>query len=401
MASTNEPRRVAPSERRPGRSRPEGRGDPVLTLAAWAFLAIGLAFLAAGLRSGSHTRAFIARAEVATGTVIADRGTPVIRFRTAEGAEWTFRGGVTSDPPAFDAGEQVEILYDPAHPADARLRTFAQLWFDAAILSGLGAIFALIGGGILGARMLRARSREALRRDGPRPRPRRRDRDGDLVIVGVMLLFLAGGLLFLSIGVLDLRRNQVLVEGRERATGTVIAKERGWPVVRFRAADGVERTFVDTRNEDFSPSLGEAVPVLYAPADPRVACVRTFGDLWGLGIAFAGMGGAFAAVGAGVLLALAVRSLSRASLRRRGLRVRGRLVRVEQDATLEVNGKHPWRIVCTWRDPRTGREHVLRSDRIWADPRPSLRGRTELTWFVDPSDPRRHAVDLEFLEPSA
>jgi hypothetical protein len=380
------------------RARSGGGMALIEALAPWLFLAMGLGFLAFGIRDGLRTRAFIARAERTTGTVISGRSTPVVRFETADGVSHTFRGRVSSNPPAFDVGEQVEVLYDPADPGDARLRGPMQLWFGFAVVSLLGAIFALIGCGQLTVRALGARARARLRRGAP-PRPARPRRpEGESVLTKVMLLFLGGGLLFLSIGVLDLRRSQALAAGRERAMGRVIAIEHGRPMVRYRAADGVERTVEDTRNEDFPPSVGDEVPVLYLPADPRVASVRTSGDLWGLGIGFAAMGGAFAALGGGVLLVRAARSFSRGALRRRGRLVHARLVRVERNVQLEVNGAHPWRIVCTWTDPATGRQHLLRSQNLWRDPRPALAGRMDVPWFVDPRDPRRHVVDLGFLE---
>lgn len=39
-----------------------------------------------------------------------------------------FTGSVGSDPPGFDIGEGVTVLYDPANPKSARIDAFFQLW---------------------------------------------------------------------------------------------------------------------------------------------------------------------------------------------------------------------------------------------------------------------------------
>ena len=79
---------------------------------------------------------------------------------TRSGNPVEFTGSVGSSPPAFDVGEPVAVLYDPAEPEEARIDSFFQLWFAALILGGIGLVFASIGGsGALAA--LRARTRSA------------------------------------------------------------------------------------------------------------------------------------------------------------------------------------------------------------------------------------------------
>jgi hypothetical protein len=83
---------------------------------------------------------------------------PRVRYVTRSGNPVEFTGSVGSSPPAFDVGEAVGVLYDPAAPEKARIDTFFQLWFPSLLLGGIGLVFAAIGGGgALAA--LRARTR--------------------------------------------------------------------------------------------------------------------------------------------------------------------------------------------------------------------------------------------------
>lgn len=120
------------------------------------FLLIGLGLLGGAAYLVLDTRADIARAETAAGTVIdligrrdSDGDTiyyPHVRYVTRSGETVEFTASVGSSPPAFDVGEPVSVLYDPAAPTEARIDSFFQLWFGAVILGGIGLVFIVIGG---------------------------------------------------------------------------------------------------------------------------------------------------------------------------------------------------------------------------------------------------------------
>lgn len=150
-------------------------------------IAVVMALVGAGMLAGSaalalRTRAFLARAEGAAGTVTRlERSEstdsdnrrsvyyyPYVRFELPSGEVHEFRGGTGSNPPAWAIGERVDVLYDPARPAEARIRGFSSLWLGSVILGGLGLLFALVGGGIFGVRWLGARRAGALRQGGTR-----------------------------------------------------------------------------------------------------------------------------------------------------------------------------------------------------------------------------------------
>ncbi|HRQ36437.1 MAG TPA: DUF3592 domain-containing protein [Chloroflexota bacterium] len=64
---------------------------------------------------------------------------PIVEFRVA-GQTYTFDSGNASDPPRYDVGEQVEVIYDPNNPQRAEVvgGIFWLLW------AGLAGLFVVI-----------------------------------------------------------------------------------------------------------------------------------------------------------------------------------------------------------------------------------------------------------------
>lgn len=52
---------------------------------------------------------------------------PVIEF-DAGGQTYSFEGGNASDPPAYEAGETVEVIYDPSDPSTAQINKWTERW---------------------------------------------------------------------------------------------------------------------------------------------------------------------------------------------------------------------------------------------------------------------------------
>ena len=73
---------------------------------------------------------------------------PLVRFKAPAGQIIEFTPSSSSSPPAYQAGESVEVFFNPSNPQDARLNGFFALWGGAAITGGLGLVFLLVAIGM-------------------------------------------------------------------------------------------------------------------------------------------------------------------------------------------------------------------------------------------------------------
>jgi hypothetical protein len=70
---------------------------------------------------------------------------PIIRFADKAGQEHTLYSTSGSFPPAYEVGERVSVLYDPANPKEAKVNSFTGLWLLPLILGILGGLELLAG----------------------------------------------------------------------------------------------------------------------------------------------------------------------------------------------------------------------------------------------------------------
>lgn len=68
---------------------------------------------------------------------------PVIEFE-ANGQTYSFESSNASSPPAYDVGEQVSVLYDPADPNTAQINKWSERWLMPVILVPAMILTALI-----------------------------------------------------------------------------------------------------------------------------------------------------------------------------------------------------------------------------------------------------------------
>jgi hypothetical protein len=149
----------------------------VLKLLGWIFGSIGLAMLIIAAILVGNSQSFSEKATRAAGVVVeldpsySSDGTtyaPIVRFLTTEEQEVVFRSSVSSSPPSYEVGEQVEVLYDPANPDDAVIDSVWQVYLAPMIVGFVGGVFFLIGGGMLGGLLIARRRRERLQAIGHR-----------------------------------------------------------------------------------------------------------------------------------------------------------------------------------------------------------------------------------------
>jgi hypothetical protein len=169
------------------------------------------------------------------------------------------------------------------------------------------------------------------------------------------------------------------------------------PVVEFTIPTGPRVEFTSSvGSRPPAYRVGESVMVLYDPADPHKARIKSFFSLWfGFIIVFA-LGLIFAVVGLGMILVPA-RNRRRAEwLRLNGRRMKTSITAVERNTSLHVNGRYPYRIVPQGPDAGGKTVRVYQSQNIWFDLSEYIKNET-IDVLVDPGNPKRYVMDIDFL----
>lgn len=210
------------------------------------------------------------------------------------------------------------------------------------------------------------------------------------IFAGIGGLFFVAAVVFV---VLEVRFERTALH----STGEVVALRRSSkggraPDVAFTAVDG--REHVHRSNVYSTPSyeVGDVVPIAYDPTDPDSAIIDSFSGRWLLPTIFGGIGLVDLLVGGSLLWLRARRKREIAWLLREGTRVMARVVAVEEDPKVRVNGKRPWIIRCEATLPGEAGPRRFTSRRFWYDPTDRVAGKT-LPVHYDPQDPGRSVVD--------
>jgi hypothetical protein len=169
------------------------------------------------------------------------------------------------------------------------------------------------------------------------------------------------------------------------------------PVVEFTTATGKHIEFVSSVGSS-PPSyrVGEAVKVLYHPADPQRARIKSFFQLWfGFLIVFA-LGLVFATIGLGMIFVRRRGKVRAEWLRQHGRRMKTAFKGVELNQSLRVNGRSPYQIVSQFSDPASHTVRLFQSENIWFDPSEYIKGEA-IDVLVDPNDAKKYVMDISFL----
>jgi hypothetical protein len=68
---------------------------------------------------------------------------PVISYNV-DGRSYTYESSNSSDPPAFEVGEKVAILYRPNAPDDVKIDAWSDLWMLPVMLGAGGLVVAIV-----------------------------------------------------------------------------------------------------------------------------------------------------------------------------------------------------------------------------------------------------------------
>lgn len=118
------------------------------------FILIGIAVVISGILAMLKVRRQLAGSAKAMGTVIAFgriQGKsgylycPQVEFAIPSGQIIKFQSELGSQPPAYNVGQQVEVVYTVTNPNKAEIDSMMALWFAPGCMSLMGLAFLFLG----------------------------------------------------------------------------------------------------------------------------------------------------------------------------------------------------------------------------------------------------------------
>ncbi len=138
-------------------SSPCGR---IVRIIACVLLAVGALFLLGSAWSYSNSQEKLNTWMRTTGTIVelvhnsggsdgSSTYCPRFTFVSDDGHQHSVTSTTGSNPPAFQVGQEVEVLYSPEKPAEAEINSFLELYFLCCALGFFGLVDVLLGGVLL------------------------------------------------------------------------------------------------------------------------------------------------------------------------------------------------------------------------------------------------------------
>ena len=146
------------------------------SITKYLFVLVGAGMLIGAMAWHSSTDRYLARASRAQGTVVAMLPhysnnsspitySPVIRFSNGS-QDIQFNSSSSSNPPSYNIGATVPVVYLESNPYDAKIDSFFSLWGGSLIVGLAGGLFLLVGGSLIFVPLQQARADDRLRHEG-------------------------------------------------------------------------------------------------------------------------------------------------------------------------------------------------------------------------------------------
>lgn len=218
-----------------------------------------------------------------------------------------------------------------------------------------------------------------------------------MIIVGLLLLCAAAYHVYSTA---QFKSEAIHAEGKITklyySRGDKSSADAWFPEVTFVDDTGKKNVFRSSvGSSSYRTSLGEEVDVIYRQGDADHARINGTVNLYLGAIGYIIFAVAFLFIGF-IGSVLVNRGGRHKRLVKEGKPLTATIVDVKLNRTVEFNGRSPWKIVCEWHDPQSGRIVTFDSANIFYDPSPYLEDET-ITVYVAHNNLKKYYVDISHL----
>lgn len=171
-----------------------------------------------------------------------------------------------------------------------------------------------------------------------------------------------------------------------------------YPVVAWYDRNGKQNKFTSSVGSAvYRTMLGQDVEVLYLPDEPEEARISGFEGQYVDSLVAGIFGLGFTLIGALPPLLMRSRQSRVERLILEGTPVEATIIGAVMNASIEVNGQSPWRIVCQCEDAHANKTYLFHSENIYFDPSPWIKKRRQTVVYLDRDNIRKYYVDISWL----
>ena len=163
--------------------------------------------------------------------------------------------------------------------------------------------------------------------------------------------------------------------------------------------EGESYTHVHLNYYSSSMYKGGKINILYDPENP--GRISSKGGNTFMCAVLMGMGVVFGAVGIIPMLVSMKKNRKQKRLRQNGRVLHANVVSMDINRSYTVNGRHPYYLICEYRDEYSGKTYRFKSGNIWKEVVLNSLDDQYIDVYVDPQDFSQYAVDVDgFIQKS-
>ena len=218
----------------------------------------------------------------------------------------------------------------------------------------------------------------------------------------IWIIFAIVGAIFVIIG-LAVLKNTLNYEDKVDTKGTITE------IYSYRDSTGDEEHEVyvsytaggkryKSKLSGYSSSFyeGKEIDIYYDKDNPNNIGVKSLDKLF---LIFPGIGMIFVIMGVSGIVIKIKNDIKEKSLKENGELIYAEYVETVLNTLYEVNGRHPYNIICEWNDTLDGKKYVFKSKNIWKDPESTIEERNikQFPVYINRDNMKKYTIDIEAL----
>lgn len=139
---------------------------------------------------------------------------------------------------------------------------------------------------------------------------------------------------------------------------------------------------------------GKEIEIYYDKDNPTRIGMKSIDFLF---LIFLGMGIIFAMIGGILLYKRGYKERLGIKLKENGETIYASYVETVLNTAYSVNGRHPYNIICEWKNTVDGKKYLFKSQNIWGNPENSIREKNVEIFpvYINPNKIEQYVVDVD------